>query len=197
MADMKKWWFGTLAAVVVGVMVAVVFLYRAPPQIPPALQTLGGDFTLQAATGPVRLSDFRGKAVLVYFGYTHCPDVCPMALGVMAAAMHLLDSRQQDRMAGMFVSLDPRRDTSEILAKYARFFDPRIVGVTGTTGEVRKVADAWRVGYEVPDQPANAHYAVEHSTFIYLVNPAGKVAALFDEKTSPEEVAAAIRQWLN
>jgi len=190
-------WFGALAAVALVAIIVSALLHKPQPPIPPALQALGGDFELHAAAGPVRLSDFRGKAVLVYFGYTHCPDACPMALGVMAGAMHLLDSRQQERVAGMFVSLDPRRDTPELLGKYTRFFDARIVGLTGTADEVGKVAAAWRVGYEVPDMPATAHYTVEHSTFIYLVNPAGKVAALFDEKTSPDEVASAIRDWLD
>lgn len=172
-------------------------LMHQRPEIPAALQAMGGDFRLQSASGPVSLHDLRGKAVLVYFGYTHCPDACPMALGTMGAAMQQLDTDAGARVAGIFISLDPRRDTPAVLGEYAQFFDARIVGLTGTPKELDKVAAAWRVGYEVPDEPADAQYSVEHSTFVYLVSPEGRVANLFDEKSSPDEIAAALRRWLD
>lgn len=198
MASMKRLWIAIAAAAVLVAGVATVLLVNpSKPPVPPALQALGGDFTLQSEAGAVRLDDFRGKAVLVYFGYTHCPDACPMALGVMSAAMRQLNAREQEEVAGLFVSLDPRRDTPELLHKYTDFFDSRILGVTGSPAELAKVAEAWRVSYEVPEKPANANYTVSHSTFIYLINPAGKVVALFDEKTGPEEIARAIHRWLD
>lgn len=166
------------------------------PPVPLSLQTMGGDFQLQSAAGPVALHDFHGKAVLIYFGYTHCPDVCPMALGVMAAAMQQAGAALHDRVAGIFISLDPRRDSPDKLEQFARFFDPRITGLTAAPAELEKVAAAWRVDYAVPDQPADAAYAVEHSTFIYLVNADGKVVALFDEKTSAAVIAEQLQLWL-
>lgn len=197
MARMKKVWIAAVAAVVLAAAGAAWLLYPSHPPIPPALRTLGGDFALHSARGDVRLSDMRGKVVLVYFGYTHCPDACPMALGVIGSAIRQLDPANRKRVAGIFISLDPRRDTPDVLEKYARFFNPKIVGVTGTADELAKVAGAWRVGYSVPDAPADSNYTVEHSTFIYLVNPDGKVAALFDEKTGPDEIARTVRQWLH
>ncbi|HKI61946.1 MAG TPA: SCO family protein [Mariprofundaceae bacterium] len=166
------------------------------PAVPQALQGMGGDFQLQSSRGPVSLHDFRGKVTLIYFGYTHCPDICPMALGIMAEAMRQLGEPKADKVAGLFISVDPRRDTPGILDQYASFFDKRIRGVTGTPQQLDKIAAAWRVDYSVPDKPANANYSVEHSTFIYLVNPDGKIADLFDESTDPALIADKMRLWL-
>lgn len=166
------------------------------PTVPLALQSMGGDFSLESVRGPVSLHDFRGKVTLVYFGYTHCPDVCPMALGVMAEAMRKVGESQADRVAGIFISVDPRRDTPALLDQYATFFDKRITGVTGTPAQLDQVAAAWRVDYEVPDKPADAKYEVEHTNFIYMVNPDGQVADLFDEDTDPAIIADRIQLWL-
>ncbi len=171
-------------------------LQMQKPTVPPALQGMGGDFQLESATGPVSLHDFRGKVMLVYFGYTHCPDVCPMALGVMADAMRQAGASQADQLGGIFISVDPRRDTPAILDHYAAFFDKRIRGLTGTREQLDKVTAKWRVDYAVPDQPAEANYEVEHTNFIYLVNPDGKIADLFDEETDPAFIADRIRPWL-
>lgn len=187
-----------IAVVIVSALAVVAGLQLAwKPAIPPALQGMGDDFSLHSDKGTVSLRDFRGKVTLVYFGYTHCPDVCPMALGVMGSAMQALPKDEGRRVAGVFISLDPRRDTPKVLAAYTDFFDSRIIGLTGSPDELARVADAWRVGYSVPDAPADANYAVEHSTFIYLVNPEGKVAALFDEQSNPDDIATAIRRWLD
>jgi len=177
-------------------MAAGLYLYPQQPAIPPHLQQMGGDFALTSVTGTMRLADMRGKVVLLYFGYTHCPDVCPMALGTIASAMRALGEERGNAVAGIFVSLDPRRDTPAKLAQYAAFFDPSIIGVTGSPAELKEIAARWRVDYRVPELPADANYEVEHSTFVYLVNPEGRVAALFDEKTDPNEIAAAARAWL-
>jgi protein SCO1/2 len=101
-----------------------------------------------------------------------------------------------DRVAGLFVSVDPRRDTPALLGQYASFFDKRIMGVTGTSQQLDKIAAAWRVDYAVPDQPADTNYSVEHSTFIYMVNPDGRIADLFDEKTDSALIAGKMRFWL-
>lgn len=176
--------------------VATWLLVMQKPTVPAALQNMGGDFQLQSSSGPVSLHDFRGKVILVYFGYTHCPDVCPMALGVMADAMQQVGEPLADRVAGLFVSVDPRRDTPALLGQYASFFDKRIMGVTGTSQQLDKIAAAWRVDYAVPDQPADTNYSVEHSTFIYMVNPDGRIADLFDEKTDSALIAGKMRFWL-
>lgn len=179
-----------------GVLVGPFCLYqRLMPSVPDALLGMGGDFTLQSAKGPVSLSDFRGKVVLLYFGYTHCPDACPMALGVMARALNMVSRPWRERVAGLFISVDPARDTPKLLRDYVRFFDRRIVGLTGTPQKLREVAHRWRADFSLPANPGD-HYAVEHSTFIYLVNADGQVVSLFDERTAPEEMAMSMQRWL-
>jgi len=165
------------------------------PKVPAALQNMGGDFQLQSDSGPLGLSDFRGKTTLIFFGYTHCPDVCPMALGVMAEAMRQAGESVADRVAGIFISVDPQRDTPDLLGQYVTFFDTRIRGLTGTHAQLKKIAKQWRVDFHLPDQPSDANYAVEHSNFIYLVNADGKVVNLFDEDTDPALIADSIRIW--
>lgn len=188
--------------VIVGVLalliaVAVAWQWPRQPEIPSYLNQLGGDFELQSVNGKVRLSDFQGKVALVYFGYAHCPDICPSALTLIGNTIRQLDSEQQQQVQSLFISLDPRRDTPESLKGYAAFFQADMLGLTDSPKHLQTVADLWRVDYHVPDEPADSNYAVAHSNFIYLVNPAGKVAALFDERASNNDIAAAIVQWLD
>jgi len=195
----KRWKIITASTVIVMLIAGLVawFIWHAQADIPGFLKRMGGDFTLESTDGPVSLQDFRGKAVLVYFGYTHCPDVCPMALGVISAAMHALDEPDKDYVAGIFVSLDPVRDSPQLLKQYAGFFDHRIVGVTGSPTMLEQVAAGWHVDYNVPQASAGDNYAVEHSTFIYLVNREGQIVELFDEKTAPSVIAQSIHRWLD
>ena len=186
--------------ITIAIIVALAAVYWMPqtkqPPIADYLQRMGGDFTLESASGKLSLNDFRGDVVLLYFGYAHCPDVCPTALNMVASAMHALTEKQREHVHGLFISLDPRRDSPKLLAEYTRFFDPAIIGVTGLPEELAAIASAWRVDYYVPDTTADSQYAVEHSNFIYLVNSKGKVAALFDERTPASEIAASVVKWL-
>jgi protein SCO1/2 len=167
-----------------------------PPAVPAYLAQMGGNFTLKSATGTVHLSDFRGKVGLLYFGYSHCPDVCPAALSVMAQAMRQIPQTQAGRIYGLFVSVDPRRDTPSYLQRYVSFFDARMVGATGTPAQLSALAGDWKMDFSVPDVSADSHYSVSHSNFIYLINAQGQVVALFDEKTLPDEMALWMRRWL-
>jgi len=192
----KRWIAAGLALSLV--LAAAIYLYgpRAHPPIPGYMQHLGGDFALQSADGPVRLSDFRGDLVLLYFGYTHCPDACPMALSNMAAVVRSLPASERARVHGLFVSLDPRRDTPDILKKYVRFYDPAFVGVTGTPAALKAVAERWNISYSVPDHPKNMNYTVRHSTFIYLINADGKAVTLFGDTTPVATMKHDIRAWM-
>lgn len=175
---------------------ALVFSQRAGvAELFPGVRGLAS-VPLDSAHGPVRLADFRGRVLLVYFGYTHCPDVCPMALGVIAAAMKRLTPEEGERVAALFVSVDPRRDTPAHLAGYVRFFDSRITGATADAATLAQLAGAFRADFVVPEHPGGEDYPVEHSTFIYLLNRHGRVVGLFDERTRPELLADEIRRWL-
>lgn len=136
---------------------------------------LGGDFTLTAHDGSTfALSELRDKIVVLSFGYTSCPDVCPTALTTMSATLHDL-GEDAKRVQGVFVSLDPDRDIPERLAEYVRFFHPDLVGVTGTKEQLRRVADAYRVRYDFVGKGDRANYALDHSANMYLIGKDGKL----------------------
>lgn len=197
LAHLKKYRLHLSAFLLLSIgLLAFIGLYHPKPSIPSHLARMGGDFALESADGVVHLSDFKGDVVLVYFGYTHCPDACPTALGLMAQAIGKLDPSAQQRVHGLFVSLDPRRDTPALMKEYVHFFDGNFIGVTGDAESLEAIARRWRVAYDIPDKPADSSYNVEHSTFIYLVNPEGKIAALYGDNTSTDQIIHDIRAWL-
>ena len=157
------------------------------------IEELGGDFTLQSADGPVALHDMRGDVVLLYFGYTHCPDACPITLTQWRAAFKSLPAHTQERVRGIFVSVDPERDTLELLKTYARHFHPNIIGVTGTQSELQKISAEYRASYEKADIASSSEYAVNHSGYVYVIDPTGKVRDLLTFQSSADEIAASIR----
>lgn len=159
---------------------------------------VGGDFTLQAASGPVSLHDYSGRLVLIYFGYTFCPDICPTTLSAVLEARALLSPEERQKTALLFVSVDPQRDTPAHLKTYLEFFDPEFVGVTGSPAQIAEVAARYGVIYSVQAaQGENTNYAVDHSAETYLVGPDGSLRARLAHGTAPAAMAALMRQYLN
>jgi protein SCO1/2 len=164
-------------------------------QMPQGL-ALGGPFTLTDHTGrTVTERDFAGRFLLVYFGFTYCPDVCPTELGIIASALDALEE-QGERVTPILITIDPERDTAEALADYVSRFHPRMVGLTGTAAQIAAVARAYRVFYARVQRPEMTQYLMDHSSFIYLVGPDGRVRALFRPETAPEAIAQAVRGQL-
>jgi cytochrome oxidase Cu insertion factor (SCO1/SenC/PrrC family) len=162
----------------------------------PQGMVLGGPFSLVDHTGrAVTEADFAGRFMLVYFGFTYCPDVCPTELGIIAAALDLLEG-QGERVVPVLITIDPERDTPEALADYVSRFHPRMVGLTGTAQQVAAAARAYRVFYAKVNRPEMTQYLMDHSSFIYLVGPDGRVRALFRPETAPEAIAQAVRGQL-
>jgi protein SCO1/2 len=165
-----------------------------PPQEAPS----GGDFTLQSAAGPVSLQDFRGKVVLLFFGYASCPDVCPNALSYMVQALDGLSEKELARVQGLFVSVDPRRDTPTELADYVAYFHPNLVGVTGTEEEVAQVAALYGAQYyEAELEGSPLGYVVNHSSVTYLITQDGALRFIFPHGTPPSVVLEAVQYVLN
>jgi protein SCO1/2 len=156
----------------------------------------GGDFTLDGPDGKLSLHDYRGQAVLIYFGYTFCPDVCPTALAVIAEALRALPSEEAARARGIFISVDPERDTPDVLKAYAPFFHPGIVGATGTPEQVAEVARRYGVLYMKQKPIDGRPYTVDHSSMTYLVAPDGALAAVLPHGASATEIVAALRKTL-
>eukprot|EP01155_Anaeramoeba_flamelloides_P020558 Anaeramoba_flamelloidesa580596_17.p1 GENE.a580596_17~~a580596_17.p1 ORF type:complete len:173 (-),score=24.44 a580596_17:8-526(-) len=123
---------------------------------------LGGDFSLTSARGPVSLSDFRGKVSVIYIGYASCPDVCPTALAVLTQSLKQLPDNQREQIQGIFISVDPERDTPEKLADYTAFFSPQIIGITGTREQIDQVVRQYGAFYRKVELKDSAiGYAVE------------------------------------
>ncbi len=155
---------------------------------------VGGDFTLESSRGPVSTVELRGKVILLYFGYTQCPDVCPTSFSLMAQVLNELDPQELDRTIGIFVSVDPKRDSVERLAEYVGYFHPRFIGVTGTPDAVAEAARLYGAQYSYTDTSDSAMgYTVNHSTVIYLIDQEGELRFAFPHETPPETMLGAIR----
>lgn len=187
---------GLLATLVIGL--AIFWQPEIPERpLPKAALQAAGDFTLQSAAGPVSLKDYRGKVVLIYFGYTYCPDVCPTSLAATAQGLALLKPEELAKVAMIFISVDPERDTPARLKDYAEFFHPGIVGVTGTPDKVADIAKRYGVFYARQKVDTAGGYVVDHSSDTYVVGPEGQLIGKIAHATAPDRVAAEIRKHLN
>jgi cytochrome oxidase Cu insertion factor (SCO1/SenC/PrrC family) len=154
---------------------------------------VGGPFTLTDQHGAVVTEqDFAGRYMLIYFGYTYCPDFCPMSLSNMTQALDLLPPEQAEQVTPILITVDPERDTVEQLAEYAPLFHPRLVALTGTPEETRQAAKAYRVYFSKAGNGDGSDYLMDHSTFIYLMGPDGKYVRHFSHSATPEEIAAGV-----
>ncbi len=157
---------------------------------------IGGPFTLVDHNGkPVTEKDFEGRFMLAYFGYTFCPDFCPLGLSTITEALEILDEDDAGKVTPVFFSVDPKRDTVERLADYVPNFHPRMMGLTGTDEQVAAAAKAYRIYYNIPEHEGD-DYPVDHSTFIYLMDPDGAYSTHFSHDATPEEVAERLKTEL-
>jgi protein SCO1 len=152
------------------------------------LSQLGGPFTLTDQAGKPRSdADFRGQYLLVYFGYTFCPDICPTTLASEADALDRLGQKSA-RITPIFITIDPARDTPQILASYMHAFGPRFIGLTGSDKQIAAVAHEYRVYYAKRALPGG--YAMDHSGQVYLMGPDGKLIAFYDPPIDGKKLAA-------
>jgi protein SCO1/2 len=154
------------------------------------------EFILTADTGDrVSLESYRGQVVLMYFGYTFCPDICPASLAELAKAADQLGERANEVQVVM-VSVDPARDTPEALNEYMDYFDPGFVGLTGSESEIAAVADAYGVFYEAQEGTAATGYLVDHLASVFVIDKDGDWVEILSYGTSGEQIAADVREWL-
>lgn len=173
----------------------------APPEAPP-LQgaTMGGPFTLTDQDGQrVSDTDFAGKYRIVYFGFTYCPDVCPVDLQVIGAAVRQFeesDPARAARVQPIFISVDPARDTPEVMRAYVANFHPRLIGLTGSEQDVADVARAFGVFFSRGTPNEQGAYLVEHSRIVVLYGPAGEPVAILTHDEGPGTMAAELARWV-
>jgi protein SCO1/2 len=157
----------------------------------------GGDFSLtNSQGGRTALSDYRGKVVLMTFGYTHCPDICPATLVLLKQTLQELGSRAA-AVQVVFVTVDPERDTAARLKEYIPLFDDGFVGLTGTESEIRTVASQYKVKYEYRESGTAAGRLVDHTAFIYLIDPRGQLRYLYPHTSPPDFIAKGVRLVFN
>ncbi len=183
---------GILALLLIG---GVIWMQFSPAAVDSA--AIGGPFQLVDSAGhPVNDQAFRGKYLLVYFGYTFCPDVCPTTLSDVATALDKLGPRA-DQIQPLFITIDPERDTPAIVGQYAANFSPRLVGLTGTPDQIAAVAREYRVYYarhRTGDKPGN--YTMDHSSILYLMGPDGRFIAPIRADEPPEAIASDIARHM-
>lgn len=183
-----------------GVFVWSVYSHNAVAVADPLADKFGGAFSLQSAGGNrVSDKDFRGRFMLVYFGFTHCPDICPTELSEITAALDAL-GEQGETVQPIFITVDPARDTPEALDAYSKSFHPRLLMLTGTEAEIAAVAKVYKVHrrkYLWRQEPQNSSdYGVDHGSLIYLMGPDGKFRTLFPLKTTSEKMTETIRKYI-
>lgn len=180
-----------ISVLVVAIAIAAAAFFRYVPDVTGSGQALiGGPFSLVDHTGKrVTEKDFLGKYTLIFFGYTDCPDICPTELQVMSAALDQMGEAGEP-IQPVFITVDPERDTPDVLKAYVENFHPRLMGLTGTADEIAAVARAYRVYYTKASGTAAGDYLMDHSSILYLMGPDGKFLKHFTYTTDAKALAA-------
>lgn len=178
----------------------LIVALMAPAEEPAARVNVGGDFTLVDQNGITRTqADFADKYTLIYFGFTYCPDVCPFSLQVLADALSRLPEDQRAVFQPLLISVDPERDTPQVLAQYvdSPAFPANLTGLTGSPEQIRAAAEAYRVYYaRVEDPDSAAGYTMDHASLIYLMDGEGEFVDVFPHHATPEDIAARLQDFL-
>jgi protein SCO1/2 len=179
------------------VFASALVMSQAPARAATTAVTIGGPFTLSAPDGTtVTDQTYRGKWLLVYFGYTFCPNSCPTTLLEIATALKKLGP-DAAKVQPLFITVDPQRDAPEVMQQYTQSFDPRIVGLTGTPQQIAAVAQEYGAYYvRHKTGPGAGDYVIDHSTYLYVMDPRGKFFRAFDADISGDRIADALRELL-
>lgn len=156
-----------------------------------------GEFTVTSAKGPLTLASLRGQVVIVYFGYTSCPDACPTTLGATAQALAMLTPAELAQVQPVFISVDPERDRLPALQEYAAFFHPKMLGTTAGKDEIAAIARRYGVYYHRQDSSSASGYTVDHSSSLYVIDGGGQLSTVLPHGSSPVQIAAALRRAMS
>jgi protein SCO1/2 len=191
-----------IAGFLIGALAGAAILLLTTPQGGQPVQSsgtalIGGPFSLVGTDGkPVTDRDFRGRYMLIFFGFTHCPDICPAELQVIAQALDQLGDKAK-KVVPIFITLDPERDTPEAMANYVKSFGGNFVGLTGSPEAIAAAAKAYRVAYsKVENKDSPGDYSVDHSALVYLMDPEGRYVTHFSYGLSAEQMAEKLGKLL-
>lgn len=197
-SDRLLW--GLMIGMMVMAAIAVIIIWNVVKSGPrdAALSSaeIGGPFALTDQTGkPVTDQSYKGLYRLIYFGYTFCPDACPTELQIMAQAVDTLGGAG-DRVQPIFITIDPERDTVKQLASYVPAFHKRLVGLTGSPEQIAQVAKEYKVYYAKAGEAGGSAYSMNHSSFVYLLDPDGRFVTVFPSDMDAEKMAAEIQRYM-
>ena len=194
---------GLLAAVAIAALTAVwlITVMAENPSSETAREStralIGGPFELVDHNGEtVTEKDFAGKYMLIYFGYTFCPDVCPTELQAMSTALDQIPAERLAKIAPLFITVDPERDTVSVMKQYVTLFHENLVGLTGSAAQIDAVKKTYRVYAEKTDSSAATDYLVDHTSIIYLMDARGDYLSHFSYGTTPEEMAEKLNRLI-
>jgi len=196
----RKALLGGIAVLALLAAGATAVLLMNPAPAVQSAQAIGGPFKLKTSRGDVVTErDFRGKWLLVYFGYTHCPDICPTTLAEVVQTIDLLGAAGAG-VQPLFISIDPERDTPEVMDAYVKALDARIIGMTGTPADIAAAAKGYKVHYaKMETKSSDARdYQMEHSSFVYVMGPDGRYMTLFTPGAgqTPDKMAPKLRELI-
>lgn len=192
MVRLGLWGLVFVAAVV---LAGRFYLANNENQLELAASAPGGPFVLTAHTGEtVSNTDFLGRYMLVYFGYSFCPDVCPLDLQKMTVALRALEEEGYDTtpIQPLFISIDPERDTVAELAGFLPDFHPRLLGLTGSLNDIKAVAKNYKVYFAKREQPGTTDYLMDHQALIFVMDPEGNFVRLFSSRDKPDDIAKSL-----
>lgn len=180
------------------IALAFVALTTISASADPLARLFGGPFTLTAHDGrTVSDTDLHGQFALIFFGYTHCPDICPTDLSAMTSGIESA-GKAGDNVQPVFITVDPARDTPEVLAQYRKSFHPRLLALTGSEEDIARTAKAFRVHrrkYLTPGGDEKTDYGVDHGSLMYLMGPDGNFKTMIPHGTPPERIAELIQKY--
>jgi protein SCO1/2 len=194
---MKSLILFSVLAFVIGISLGLYMLDdSSEPASPFSSMDFGGDFILHNGDNDIRLSDYRGKLVLIFFGYTSCPDICPATMATVSAALKKLDDDELAKVQVLFISVDPERDTVDSLNSFTEYFHPNILGVTGSKQEIDQVVKQYGSAYRKVKSDSALGYLVDHSAAVYIVDAEGDLKDMLPVNKPVDDITGAIRTWL-
>ena len=158
---------------------------------------VGGDFTVEILNKDLSLQDLRGKVVVLYFGYTQCPDICPTSLALLTQALSQMSEDELSGMQSIFVSVDPGRDNTARLDEYTKYFHENIIGATAEQDEIDKITKLYGASYRIVESDSAMGYIVDHSSYTYVIDKKGKLRHTLAHGTAPDKILEAVRELLS
>lgn len=204
MSKQKKLLLGIISVLLL-LLVAIMFVWNPSHEpirhnnVPLALKSnpIGGDFTVEILNADLALNDFLGKTVILYFGYTQCPDICPITLSTISDALKQMTASELEAVQALFVSIDPERDNTARLEEYSQYFHESLIGATAEPDVIEAIADQYGISYEfIETDLGAAGYIINHSSAIYIVNKSGDLVSILPFGVSADAILDSVREHI-